>query len=744
MEEDHLPSSQSSVFTFSDAVGDENIPSSPIHPGKTHVSKPKARPTVTPRTFTRFFTPRSFPTRSGKVGASRQALKDITASASNRKSDVRFRPIQKDTIGIIFEDAAAVPARKKRKTQDSALPDTIGSSPLKRVSSLVSKVPQHRKEEDSDVDEDEGEVDLSEETVTDQSSQWARPIVRSRQRGAVGGLLHRELGLHAPAHRLPLCHGKDAHYEIADFYTTPTDRHLCDNLGDPTEHAIPFCVASCNTNSLVAIGDEEGGIRLLETIKAGKPHFNKAYLTFRPHTNAILDLAFSPDDLRLATASGDQTSQVIDMPTQRAVHTLVGHTASLKQVIFQPHSTSVIATSSRDGSVRLWDLRCRGSDTPVHALRVSMDGPEGLDAPRASSKRMTYSRSVDTIIGAHSPRTLLAPTVSKAVNLNATNDIPSKSETPSRRGDASITALSFLPPGREHLLLTASEADATVKLWDLRTTYSHRRSNHAVPLSSTRQPQSHTKYRHYGVTSMALSGDSARLYTLCRDSTVYAYSTAHLILGHAPELASTAASSEANSCMRKSRFSRSTEREGAGPMYGFRHPQLLASTFYVKIAVRPAQEDRSELLAVGSGSVDGCAVIFPTDERYMQQPSPSHRCLNNPKSDTTGQSIVMENLLPTPPPSVSKGSFSGSSSRPTDTIPIYNHGTSLVRGHENEVTALNWAHGGELITVSDDFTARCWREDKDSSRELRMGGEGEGRRWGSGWADVGAGWDDDD
>ncbi|KAL8905018.1 MAG: hypothetical protein Q9171_006837 [Xanthocarpia ochracea] len=737
MEDDTLPNSQGSVFTFSDTVGDENIPSSPTRPSKSHGSKPKARPTVTPRTFTRFFTPRSSSIRGGKLGASRQALKDITASASNRKSDVRFRSIRNDTISI-FEDteSTAVPVKKKRRIQEPLLPDTIGSTPLKRVSTSTSTLDftPNKTRDDSDVDEDEAEEDLPHDRSRNRSNQWHRPIVRSRQNGVVGGLLSRELCLGTPIRRLPLCHGRDAQYETADFYTTPKDRHLCDNLGDPTEHAIPFCTASCNTNSLVAIGDEEGGVRLLETAKTGKPHFNKAYLTFRPHTNAILDLAYSPDDLLLATASGDQTSQIIDMPTQQAIHTLAGHTSSLKQVMFQPRSSSVIATSSRDGSVRLWDLRCKGSDTPVHTIRVSMDGSSTLSS---SPKKMTYSRCVDAIIGAHSSRIPSPPYVSKAAESSATNDVPSKSETPSRRGDASITALSFLPTG--HLLLTASEADATVKLWDLRSTYSHRRNTHPIPLSSTRQPQSHTKYRHYGVTSMALSGDSARLYTLCRDSTIYAYSTAHLILGHAPELAS----SEANMCIRKSRFSRGTEKEGAGPLYGFRHPQFIASTFYVKLAVRPAKEDRSELLAVGSGSVGGCAVVFPTDERYMRKPSSSHRYDEASNVGTQDVAVTMENSLPTPPSSVSKRSLPYSSSRPTDTIPIYNHGTPLVRGHENEVTALNWAHGGELVTVSDDFTSRCWREDIERSRDLRMGGESEGRRWGCGWADVVEGWDDD-
>ncbi|KAL8767010.1 MAG: hypothetical protein Q9209_006364 [Squamulea sp. 1 TL-2023] len=731
MDDETQLSSQDTVFTFSNAVGDENVlPSSPIRCG----NKPKARPTVTPRTFTRFFTPRSSSVRGGKLGASRQALKDITASASNRKSNLRFRSIKNDAIDSV-EDTA-VPARKKRKIELPSPNVTVnGSSPSKEASAPRPELIPNETEDDSDLDEDGAE---SQGQAT--SIQPTRPIIRSKQTGAVGGLLHRELGLDSSMYRLPLCHGQDAQYDTANFYTTPNDRHVCVNLGDPSAHAIPFCIASCSTNSLVAVGDEEGGIRLLETAKEGKPpYFNKAYLTFRPHTNAVLDLAFSMDDLILATASGDQTSQIIDMPTQRAIHTLVGHTSSLKQVTFQPNCSNVIATSSRDGSVRLWDLRCKGSNTAVRHLGTSMAGPNGIDTSNSLSKKTTYSRCVDAIIGAHASRIPLATSSVRAVQSNATNDVPSKSETPSRRGDASITSLSFL---RDNLLLTASEADATVKLWDLRSTYSHRRSTQPVPLSSTRQPQSHTKYRHYGVTSMALSGDHSRLYTLCRDSIIYAYSTAHLILGHAPELSTTIASSDASTCMRKSRFSRTTEKEGAGPLYGFRHPQFIASSFYVKLAVRPAKDDRSELLAVGSGSVDGCAVVFPTNERYMRNPAPSHRYHDISKFDTPSIATSTENALPTPPSSISKRSLLFSSSRPTDTIPIYNHGTALVRGHEYEVTALNWAHGGDLVTVSDDFTSRCWREDIDRSRDLRIGGEGEGRRWGCGWADVSGGWDD--
>ncbi len=473
-------------------------------------------------------------------------------------------------------------------------------------------------------------------------------------------------------------------------------------------------------NTLIAIGDEDGGVRLLESAKDEKPEFSTAYLAFRLHSNAILDLAFSHDDLLLATASGDQTSQVIDMPTQRATYTLAGHVSSVKQVCFQPGSSSVLASSSRDGSVQIWDLRCKGFDAPVRDIKVSLE-PSSSDTTRNSAPdKVTWARSVNTIFEAHAGRQPASINAAASSRLAPSFDAPSKTESPGRRGDVSITALSFLHPGREHLLLTASEANASVKLWDLRTTHNHRRSR-ATPLSSTRQPDSHNKHRHFGLTSLSLSGDGGRLYALCRDNTVYAYSTSHLILGHAPELSNSSS---------KPRRSGGPEKEGLGPIYGFRHPKFHATTFYVKSALRPAKDDKSEMLAVGSS--DGCAVIFPTDERYMQRSN--HERM--PSSDST--------FPRSRPPLTRTDSGTGLSTRLEDTIPIYQHGSALIRGHDRELTGLTWTSNGELVTIGDDFAVRCWREDGADARDLRMGGEKEGRRWGCGWAEAEKGWDDDD
>ena len=478
----------------------------------------------------------------------------------------------------------------------------------------------------------------------------------------------------------------------------------------------------------MAIGDEEGGVRLLESSKDGNPSFNREYLTFRPHANAILDLAFSSDDMLLATASGDQTSKVIDMSSQRAIRTLSGHVSSVKQVCFQPGSgNNVIATSSRDGTVQIWDLRSRASDQPVGCVKVSLDGvstESGYDPPKSD---MTWAIPVYTIDRAHvvrrtttlsSGRPAAKPPLHRATN--------TKSELSGRRAEASITGLCFLPPSRSHLLLTSSEANASVKLWDLRFTHKPRRGS-PTPLSTSCQPKSHNLYRQFGLTSLVLSMDGGRIYTLCRDNSVYVYSTPHLLLGSAPELQSSSA---------RPRRSCGIEKEGLGPLYGMRHPKLHAASFYVKLAIRPAKGDKTELLAVGSS--DCCAVVFPTNEGYMYHQEDRGLEHSAERSSTPFRSSILTRSSQ----ERSSNEADLSSGRLDSTITIHQHGSALVRGHEKEVTGMSWNSEGELVTVGDDFQARVWREGSEA-QDLRTGGENGGRRWGHGWAECLPGWDED-
>ena len=130
--------------------------------------------------------------------------------------------------------------------------------------------------------------------------------------------------------------------------------------------------------------------------------FSTPHIYFQPHTNAVLDMAFSSDDHLLATASGDQTARIIDMKTQLTKFIFQGHHSSVKQVRFQSGNDNVIATSSRDGNVQIWDTRCRGSESVLQEKRTPMDPTSVVDT--VFTHKVTYANTYTTIADAHGDR----------------------------------------------------------------------------------------------------------------------------------------------------------------------------------------------------------------------------------------------------------------------------------------------------------------------------------------------------
>ncbi|KAJ5431243.1 hypothetical protein N7445_008975 [Penicillium cf. griseofulvum] len=675
--------------------------------------RPRKPPTVTPRSFRRFFTPRSLlPTGDTSItpSTSRQALRALTSPAVNRLGPAFSRTSKAGSTRSphdgLPEDFIRTPSRKRKNSFSSVV--SPQSSPLKRVR---VRSPTQGVEQDINIPNIDIHLDASAPPSPPKRNGPVAPVRRSRALQSPGALFMRNV-MGARANKVTLRSNSGAGWQdlTSNFYSQPGDRHTCYSYGSEGSLALPFCNASCNTNSLVAVGDEEGGIRLLDSSIDEDAGFTNAYLGFRPHMNSIMDLEFSSDDMLLATASGDQTSLIIDMTTQRPIHCLSNHSSSVKRVQFQPASNNkVLATCSRDGNVNIWDLRCKGFERPALQVQCSLES-ETENATAIAPPKMLYPHVLNTIEGAHAYTTSHKPTTDK-------NDAP-----PFGRTDITVTSLAFLSPGRENLFVTASEASASVRLWDLRTAHNNRRGRPVIPLSTTQEPESHVKYRRFGLTSMAFGGDGSRLYALCRDNTVYTYSTSHLILGHAPELSLN---------NNRPRRTGGSDKDGLGPLYGFRHPRLQISSFYVKLAVRKATQDHPEMLATGSS--DHCPIIFPTDERYLISPV-----------KTQAESLPSRTSLFTARPGLSRtNSGIGLSGRLEDTIPIHQSGTPLIEGHQKEVTGLSWTPSGDLITVSDDYSARCWREGPEA-RELRNGGETEGKRWMCGWADMKDSIDDED
>ena len=152
------PSQENAPGTAPDSP--QNVNSSPILPaqGSTQKTKPRKPPTITPRTFTRFFTPKSSLERGGRIGASRQALRDITASGANRRG--RKTP-RKDEVKVEDFDKTSSHHGNKRKRRIPYSPDPMPelSSPLKRLCNQSMPVSEDEGGNDGSVSEDEESVD---------------------------------------------------------------------------------------------------------------------------------------------------------------------------------------------------------------------------------------------------------------------------------------------------------------------------------------------------------------------------------------------------------------------------------------------------------------------------------------------------------------------------------------------------------------------------------------------------------
>lgn len=199
-------------------------------------------------------------------------------------------------------------------------------------------------------------------------------------------------------------------------------------------------------------------------------------------------------------------------------------------------------------------------------------------------------------------------------------------------------------------------------MWDLRSRTSRRANKAPTPVSSTTPPLSHAATRDWGITSLAVSPSVDRTYVLCRDNNLYAYATSHLLLGSATSL------QPSNSSLRPC----AEDKPGLGPIYALRNPRMRVSSFFVRCAIRPAKEDRPELLCTGSG--EGTPIVYDLNEKML------------PKPDDV--------------------------KIPPGGIPTYTTGTALIRGHQREVNYVNWTKDGDLLTASDDMMVRCWRENK--------------------------------
>ena len=155
------------------------------------------------------------------------------------------------------------------------------------------------------------------------------------------------------------------------------------------------------------------------------------------------DAEFSPDGSRILTASTDGVARVWDANSQQLLTSLAGHSGRIITASFSPVAGSnLVATSSSDGSVKLWFSLPR--EQRGATLLPGMSFPDGASfSPDGSEIVTAGSDGVARIWDATDDRELASV---------------------GKRGEARLASAAFSADGK--LIVTASE-DGKARVWNL-------------------------------------------------------------------------------------------------------------------------------------------------------------------------------------------------------------------------------------------------------------------------------------
>ncbi|OUM68203.1 hypothetical protein PIROE2DRAFT_58269 [Piromyces sp. E2] len=298
----------------------------------------------------------------------------------------------------------------------------------------------------------------------------------------VNYLRRREMGFNYISKLQPL----SLRYLLRSFISTDNDIYRCN---DEEQLAIipPF---SCRYNNgrdnrkLIAIADEIGNVRIINTEKEGEIELKSQWLA---HENAIFDIAWSLDDRKLLTAGGDQTALLWDLETNKCLSGFQGHVSSIKSIVFHNENPFICASGAREGNIMIWDLRCTG----------------------------TVNENGDYI--------------NKPANIIRNAHVPMSNSSLRKKKDKinhhiGVAAVHFLH--RPGYLASAGTADGLIKFWDIRSNGSYLHRSNPVPAEVSIH-SNHTK-RPHGFSSLSLDSTGRYLFSPCTDNSIYMYNTLNL------------------------------------------------------------------------------------------------------------------------------------------------------------------------------------------------------------------------
>jgi WD40 repeat protein len=239
-------------------------------------------------------------------------------------------------------------------------------------------------------------------------------------------------------------------------------------------------------------------------------------MSFSGHRGAVTCAAFSPDGVRIVTASNDKTARIWDANTGAVLMELKGHGENVTSAAFRPDGAQVV-TASNDGVAIIRDAETgeplatlKGHGAGVTSAAFSPDGARIVTASKDKTARTWNAKTgalLATLEGhgdyvtsaAFSPdgASIVTASHDKTARIwNATTGAPLPGVY---RHEQFLTFAAFSPDGAR--IVTAS-GDGTARVWDVRTA------------KEVVKPYVHSK----AVRSAAFSPDGARIVTASDDN----------------------------------------------------------------------------------------------------------------------------------------------------------------------------------------------------------------------------------
>ncbi|NQE38019.1 AAA-like domain-containing protein [Microcoleus asticus] len=201
------------------------------------------------------------------------------------------------------------------------------------------------------------------------------------------------------------------------------------------------------------------------------------------YSSSVWSVAFSPDGLTLASASGDNTIKLWNLQTGKPIKTLTGHSLLVRSVAISPDGLT-LASASADNTIKLWNLQTgkpiktlTGHRNEVTSIAFS---PDGLTLASASVDNtiklwnLQTQKNIKTLRGhssavnnlAWSPDSLTLASASADKTIKLWN-LQTQKELATLSGHSSfVNSVAWSPDGK---ILAAANADKTIKLWNLQT-----------------------------------------------------------------------------------------------------------------------------------------------------------------------------------------------------------------------------------------------------------------------------------